>query len=257
MHVRWRLRYVMMHDKLQAERYEFKYVVDERAAERIREFVLGYLEPDKYTVGKEGRGYSVHSLYLDSFDLRTFQAVIQGEKNRYKLRLRFYDETGPVFFEIKRRVNLVILKQRAIVHRSHVQDLLRGAPPRREFLVDPENAKHFKALYNFCSMRDRIGAQPAAYTSYMREGYELHGDNAVRVTFDRELRAGRYESNLSAKDVQNWGFARMEGVVLELKFTERFPDWMHTLVQLFDLTRRGFPKYVRCASLIHGIHCHK
>lgn len=248
---------MMESDKIQAARYEFKYVVDERAAGKIREFVLAHLEPDQFTVGKEGRGYAVHSLYLDSFDLRTFQAVMQGEKNRYKLRLRFYDDTGPVFFEIKRRVNLIILKQRASVERSNVQELLRGAPPLREFLVDPENAKQLKALYNFCTLRDRIGAEPAAYTSYMREGYELHGDNAVRVTFDRHLRAGRYDTDLSVKDLENWGHAKMEGVVLELKFTDRFPDWMHTLVQCFDLTRRGFPKYVRCAALVHGIHCHK
>ena len=243
----------MREDKLQSARYEFKYVVTEGQARKIREFVLARLEPDDFTVGKEGRGYAVHSLYLDSSRFHTCFAVVQGEKNRFKLRLRFYDDKGPVFFEIKRRVNLVILKQRASVNRSDVTALLDGASASRDFLVQPNNDKHFKALCSFCELRDRIRAKPAAYTSYMREGYEKHGDNAVRVTFDRELRAGAFDGKLSIDDIDQWDRPPMGGVVLELKFTDRFPDWMITLVQLFNLSRTGFAKYCKCVSLVHDL----
>ncbi len=238
-------------DKLQAARYEFKYVVDERTALKVRNFVLSYLEPDPYTVGKEGEGYAVHSLYLDSPDLRTVWAVLHGEKNRFKLRVRFYDQTGPVFCEIKRRANLVILKQRAMVRRDCIQQVLEGAPPIQAFLEKPKNERHWKALNNFCVLRDKIHARPSAYTSYMREGYEKLGDNAVRVTFDRRLLGGKYHGVLDISDVEAWPGPKMEGVVLELKFTDRFPDWMHTLVQWCNLTRTGFAKYVKCAALIY------
>ena len=243
-------------DKLQAARYEFKYVIDEHTAVKIREFVLAYLEPDPYTVGNEGRGYAVHSLYLDSPNLLTVWAVLHGEKNRFKLRARFYDDSGPVYCEIKRRVNLVILKQRAIVRRDCIQQILEGAPPLHTSLVEPENMKHLKALRNFCSLRDKIQARPSAYTSYIREGYEKLGDNAARVTFDRELRAGSYRGSLDVSDLATWTGPKMGGVVLELKFTERFPEWMHTLVQWCNLTRTGFAKYVKCASLIHKLPKH-
>ena len=241
-------------DRLQSARYEFKYLIDEPAAEQIQRFVLGHLAPDQFTAGREGRGYAVHSLYLDSHDFGTCWAVIQGEKNRYKLRVRFYDDDPghPVFFEIKRRVNVVILKERAPVLRERAEDLLAGAAPRVSDLQKPDNKKHWKALLNFCSLRDRIHAQPAAYTSYLREGYEAHGDNSVRVTFDRELKAGIYRGSLSIADLDRWAVPDMGGVVLELKFTDRFPTWMHTLVQWFNLTRVGFPKYVKCVALVHG-----
>ena len=243
----------MREDKLQSARYEFKYVVTEEQARQIREYVLLHLEPDYFTAGKEGIGYAVHSLYLDGSSFQTCFAVVQGQKNRFKLRLRFYDEEGPVFFEIKRRANLVILKQRASVKREHVQELLEGAPPDPGFLVQPDSTKHFKALYTFCELRDQIGAKPAAYTSYMREGYERTGDNAVRVTFDRELRAGAYKDKLTVADIDEWDRPPMEGVVLELKFTDRFPDWMLTLVQHFDLVRTGFAKYCKCVALVHDL----
>ena len=156
---------------------------------------------------------------------------MHGEKNRFKLRVRFYDDSGPVFCEIKRRVNLVILNQRGVDRRDCIQQLLEGAPPIHTFLVEPENVKHLKALQNFCSLRDKIHARPSTYTSYVREGYERLGDNAMRVTFDRELRAGKYQRRLDIANLETWTELKMDGVVLELKFTDRFPEWMHTLVQ--------------------------
>ena len=91
--------------KLQSSRYELKYMVDERTAKEVRDFVLNYLQPDQHTDPLEGFGYSVHSLYLDSQDLKLCRATVNGEKNRFKLRVRFYEDTAdsPVFFEIKRR----------------------------------------------------------------------------------------------------------------------------------------------------------
>ena len=241
-------------DRVQAARYEFKYVIDEAKATQIRDFVAGYLDPDRFTAHKDSLGYAVHSLYLDSPELLTCWAVIQGEKNRFKLRVRFYDDDPkhPAFFEIKRRINVVIFKERAAVRRDRVQYLLEGAAPSKSDLVDPDDRKQFDALFNFCSLRDRIRAQPAAYTSYIRAGFESPNDNSVRVTFDRHLRAGIYRGSLSIADLEKWSRPEMGGVVLELKFTDRFPEWMHTLVQWFNLNRVGFPKYVKCVSLVKG-----
>jgi len=54
--------------------------------------------------------------------------TINGIKNRYKLRLRYYDTNAksPVFFEIKRRMNNCILKQRGGVRQEFVAYLLSG-----------------------------------------------------------------------------------------------------------------------------------
>lgn len=240
-------------DNLQSARYEFKYLVSEETARRVQEYTKGYLTPDKFTGGREHVGYSVHSLYLDSPDLLTYDAVVNGAKNRFKLRLRFYDDDmeKPVFFEIKRRVNLVILKQRAAVRRVAVDDLLAGKPPAySDLFVD--NEKNYKALFNFCRLRDKINAQPSAYTSYLREGYENPESNVTRVTLDRRLRAGRYNGQLTVRDLEKWACPAMGGVVLELKFTDQFPNWMHTLVQAFDISRGSFPKYVKCVTLLNG-----
>lgn len=239
--------------KMQQSRYELKYIIPEEQAIRVRDFVMNYLDPDEHTNPNEGFGYSVHSLYLDSPDLKLCRATITGDKNRYKLRIRFYDDQpdSPVFFEIKRRMNDVILKQRAGVWKSSVPNLLAGDWPKRSDLIKGDE-KNYKALYNFCDLRDSIRAQPAAYTSYLREAYEPPDSNLYRVTFDRRIMAGGYNGTLSVADLEKWARPQVDGVVLELKFTDRFPKWMHDCVQIFNLRRTTMPKYVECVSVLDG-----
>ena len=38
----------------------------------------------------------------------------------------------------------------------------------------------------------------------------------------------------------------LRGTILELKFTDRFPDWMGDLVRAFDLQRTSVSKYCLC-----------
>jgi SPX domain protein involved in polyphosphate accumulation len=218
----------------------------------IRQFVLCHLEPDTFTAGREGMGYPVHSLYFDSPDLLTCQATMQGEKNRFKLRVRFYDDhaDNPLFLEIKRRQDKVILKQRAAVKRSCTERLVGGGRlERADLFFDDE--RNFQAMFNFCELVQKIQARPAAYTSYMREGYELPHDNRTRVTFDRELRAGPFAASIDISELEHWSKPDLDGVVLELKFTDRPPSWMHELAEAFDLQRTSVPKYVECISLLH------
>jgi hypothetical protein len=246
-----------MESKIQSSRYEFKYIVTEATAAQVRQFSSSYIEPDGYTVGKEGTGYEVYSLYLDSPDLVTCRATMTGQKNRFKIRLRFYDDnpTSPVFLEIKRRVNTVILKQRAAVRRSSIDRLLTGRRLTWSDLIT-DDEKNREALYSFCRLCDKLNARPAAYTSYMREGYEPPNNNIVRVTFDRQLRGGPFRGKFGLDDQDQWVAPKLGGVVLELKFTDRFPHWMHTLTETFNLNRISVPKYVECVSLIDSYLLH-
>ena len=94
----------MAEDKMQQQRFELKYIIKEDVARAVRDFVSGYLEIDEYGATLPNFSYPVHSLYLDSDDLHLYRTTINGDKNRFKLRLRFYDNRSeaPIFFEIKR-----------------------------------------------------------------------------------------------------------------------------------------------------------
>ena len=237
-------------DKMQTSRFEQKYIISEDTALRIRDFVRAYLELDENGVGKPEFSYPVHSLYLDSDVLTTYWATINGTKNRYKLRLRFYSQSpqAPVFFEIKQRMNNCIRKQRGGVRRDAVASLLAGHLPEPSHLVSSD-PRQLIALQNFSRMMLEISARPKVHIAYLREAYVPHDDNSARLTLDRQVRS---EPELTARlstqmsdPVLVWG----RDVVLELKFTNRFPDWFGELVRVFGLRQCGAAKYVDGVAL--------
>jgi hypothetical protein len=244
----------MGHDqRLQAQRFELKYIISESQAVQIRQYVTSFLELDEHGVGQPDLSYPVHSLYLDSADLQTYWATINGNLHRFKLRIRYYSGAAgmPVFLEIKRRVNNCIYKQRVAIRREAVATVLQGQLPPAE-QVKATSARQLHALHEFCRLVQQMHARPQMHVAYVREAYLPRTDNSARLTLDRQV---RLESDATAclpttmtKPLLVWGRA----VVLELKFTNRHPNWFRDLVQTFNLTQCGAAKYVDGLTLWHG-----
>ena len=226
----------------QEERFELKYLINEETAARVREFVRSYLVMDEYASKEAPYSYLVHSLYLDSGGLDTYWHTINGNKNRYKLRLRYYGDQGPVFFEIKRRMNNVILKARGGVRRPAVPKILAGFLPARADLLNP-SPDEVSAVDRFVRLMQALDAKPRMHVVYWREAYQSLENNSARVTMDREV-LSRPETRLSAKvqrEIAHTVFGSQ--VILELKYTTRFPKWMRELVETFDCMQGGAAKY--------------
>jgi SPX domain protein involved in polyphosphate accumulation len=190
----------------------------------LKAALRSYLQPDPYSDPAKGFEYAVHSLYLDSPSLALCRAAMRGHKNRFKLRIRFYDESpdGVAFLEVKRRLNDVIVKQRVAVRRAAVHRVLSGHWPSRADLLD-HSLRSQGAVQAFCSLRTRIHAEGQVVVSYMREAYVGPGNTNLRLTFDRRLRGTPYAGNglLTARGAAV--FPAIDGVILELKFTDKFP----------------------------------
>ncbi len=237
-------------DRMQQSRFELKYLISETTAERVRDFVRCYLSMDEYSVGRPNYSYPVHSLYLDSDSLEIYWRTINGDKNRFKLRLRYYSDNPdtPVFFEIKRRMKDIILKQRGGVRQSAVPLLLSGYLPEEKHMITKDPGS-LVAVQRFQQLMLGLGAKPKSHIFYQREAYVADNDE-VRVTMDREVYA---EPNLSPtikikmeRPVHSYaGF-----VILELKFTNRFPNWFRELVRVAHATQCGAAKYVSGVGLL-------
>ncbi len=231
-------------DRAQRQRREIKYVIPEETALAIRSYLSSYLDPDENAVGKIDNAYDVQSLYLDSNQLMTYHAAANGWRNRFKLRIRYYDDdpASPVYFEIKRRINEGIVKQRARVRREAVKSLLVGASPTREHLYS-FNPQHWSDLLDFWQLVERLQAAPRLHNAYLREAYVSPGKGAVRVTLDRKVKAEpEFGGDLGTNFMRPVEI--FSGVViLELKFTERMPTWLIEMVRGFDLKSTGAAKY--------------
>ena len=235
----------MARGNLQHQRFEYKYVINEDIAAGVRSFVSGYLELDPFGAKQANCSYPVHSLYLDSDDLKLYQATINGERNRYKLRLRFYENwpEAPVYFEIKRRNNNVIMKERCAVTREAAARVVDGLFPNEEEIVtkDPRN---ISGLHKFMELKTGIDARPKTHVSYYREAWLQRGTNAVRVTMDRDVRSEPVFEASFETAFRNPVRAFGNAVILELKFTDRFPHWFRELVRVFGLRQGSAAKYV-------------
>ena len=234
----------MKHDRMQSQRFEMKYLIDESIAINIRHFVQSRLELDEAGVNSPNYSYRVNSIYLDSEQLHTFWEWVNANRNRYKLRLRYYDSRPetPVYLEIKRRQNECILKQRCAIRKSAAPIVLAGQFPAPDDIVT-RDAKGMDALEQFIRLIVRLNAKPQALVSYWREAYIDPENNAVRVTMDREVQ-------ISPRMVCDFGpptepptHPFVDKIILELKFNNRFPNWFNEMVQLFNLSRTPAAKY--------------
>lgn len=230
--------------RLQQQRFELKYLVEESSTGWMRDFISSYLELDEFGIGKPGQAYPVHSVYLDSDSLETHHAYINGTKNRYKLRLRYYDDApdSPVFVELKARVDNCILKRRCGIRREAVPLVMAGQLPDMDQLITTE-PRHLAALERFIVLMQEINARPKLHNSYFREAWVSPNDNSVRVTFDRKVYIEPYFKNDAPVGFTTPRLTYAPFVILELKFTNRYPDWFKVLVRRFNLMQGSSAKY--------------
>ena len=238
-------------DNLQKQRYEHKYIIREDVALALRDFVSSYLDLDAFGATQPNLSYPVHSLYLDSPDLHLYHTTINGDKNRYKLRIRFYEDRPktPVYFEVKRRTNNTISKQRGGVKREALEQVLGGQLPLLEQMASGEPA-HRAAVEQFIHHMQELNATPKAHVAYYREAWTSRHDNSVRVTIDRQTRIEVEHSAHLVTAMKDPHYVFGDKLVLELKFTNRFPDWFRELVRIFDLVQGGAAKYVDGVTLL-------
>lgn len=229
-------------DRMLACRYELKYLVTDVQAAGIASYIGPFLEPDKYSKLQRAGQYPIVSLYLDSPELRLCKETLTGVKNRFKLRIRSYTDEPeyPRFFEIKRRINTVIVKSRARVMDRDVPTLLRGRSlPPQGYTTDEAALRQFQ-LYVVT-----INAGPMVLIRYMRQAWESTSENRVRVTFDRDLCYKVTDEPYVRLGGSGWQQSDVtRGIaILEIKFTGSYPFWLTRLVRDFNLEVLAVSKY--------------
>ena len=243
----------MYHHKLQTNRYELKYVIDEQRANSLRHYIQAYLPPDEHVENTDTCSYPVYSLYLDSPSLVLYRQTTQGIKNRFKLRIRFYDNdlASPAFLEIKRRITNVIRKERTAISKEGVIEFLNGIRPDVSQIIHSNgNRGGSNALDRFCDLCEEIGAIGSVYVCYVREAYVSPNSNNLRITIDRRLRGGAVGTKAKLSSPVKGVPARVNGAVLEVKYVDVFPQWVQDMIYEFDLERCSMAKYVHCVDAL-------
>lgn len=228
-------------------RFEYKYLVDLKDLESVRNDFSPYLEYDYYSQINDAKDYTVRSIYYDTNSLRFYREKIEGIKNRKKIRIRTYNrhqDFNPIFLEIKRKYGDKIIKNRSVYDAHLYSELLE-----KRCIVSAVNSQTKTLCENSTKFMHNVlinSLVPTVLISYDREAYFSKINNSLRITFDKNIRYSVYpefHTFFNDSELKN----ALEGYfILEIKFNTGFPKWISQIIQKHSIVRKSLSKYSIC-----------
>ncbi len=233
-------------------RLEYKYFIPRKDLPRLRQAIKPYVRSDVFCEQQPNKEYTVRSIYYDTSKLDNYVEKIEGIKTRRKVRIRGYNQFAPgdrVFLEIKRKLGVRIYKNRAPLPYENLEEfLLRGeinALGENAFKDENRAADAQKFLYQI--RRNRMHRE--VLVVYEREAFHGRFNDALRISFDKNLR-GRIRpqiNQLYSNDNLIHAFSQL--YVLEIKFYHGIPLWLKDILRTFNLRQRAISKYTICRDV--------
>ena len=247
------------------ERYELKYMIPMAYVEPMTHFLSLYCSLDYYSekAHADNYFYEVNSLYFDSPQCEFLKQRIAGQAHRINMRARTYGDGSkpPYFLEIKQRMGIpgVVKKYRATVGDDEWPNLLTD-PGFRVSETESEAKRVNKEL--FLRLAISYAIEPKILTKYLRRAFFSTVDDYVRVTMDTNMQYRKQHDYdlLSTHDMVNYDNETIYGidtasdanVVLEIKCrVGEVPQWVLSLVNIFELKQQAFSKYANSFMVSH------
>jgi len=235
-----------------SSRFECKYLISPILADEIRGRLSLMMRLDRFCALSPTRAYRNNSLYLDTPSRLCYWSSEHGEKNRFKLRFRWYtsDLAPPLFLEEKRRTTDAISKVRVAVDRDELLAIMEGRP------VDGQRLLHGLDLENNCMAREladkmeRLDARASCFVRYWREAWVSDEYNYLRITFDTEVEGHEMCGRVPDEDSPGWEHVDERRTILEIKFEQAMPLWVREMIETFELRRCSVPKYTLCLDAL-------
>lgn len=231
-----------------AERFELKYWATEEQARALVARASSLLVADPFVAAAGPRGAWNVSLYLDTPRLTFFENHLAAMPDRSKLRIRTYapltrgaSPPDRAYMEIKRRANMVTMKQRTVVSRADAIAIAAGQPEKAGCLRTPPG----KDLEAFLFLQGRYQARPTMLVRARRQAYFGRDPGTPRVTLDRDIECQRMREPRLDGPLRAWcPVIRPAAVLIEVKFRDAAPGWLTPLVEDLGLARTSFSKYI-------------
>lgn len=237
------------------KRFEFKYFLNPIQAKEIEAYLLTHARLVSDTNSSDG-SYYVNSLYFDTPFMEDYTDKDGSLLVRKKVRARMYDNCWHenlknVWLEVKHKKNMNIKKTRAKISgdlwRSFIADndphvLLNAAQRKSE--ENPED------ILSFAHTHIRQSYLPSTIVRYKRKAYLANFTSLVRITFDYDIEAARFEN---ASQPNNLVPVSHQAVIMEVKFNDKLPWWFTHMLAQFNMQRTDFSKYRNSVAVLRGI----
>ncbi|WP_179128500.1 polyphosphate polymerase domain-containing protein [Marinilactibacillus piezotolerans] len=213
-------------------RHEYKHEISELSKQVLMKRLRKLLPHDEHVVGNH---YHISSLYFDNPEDESYYDNQDGNAEREKFRVRYYNQDlSFIRLEKKVREYNAGYKLSTKLTREEAERLTQGDFKFLKYSDDP-----LKQNFYMNARTDLL--KPKVIVAYDREAFAYKHGN-TRVTLDYNMRASnRVQDFLKSEAVMH----RETDVacVLEVKYDTYLPGWIRELVQIAETTSCGHSKY--------------
>lgn len=225
---------------MSAMRYELKYEVNEAVLPLLRARLRAVMQPDRHS-GPDG--YLVRSLYFDDLDCAAYRDKLNGNPERSKLRLRYYNgDESYIVLENKEKLGRMTRKTAQEVSREVALAMANGD---RERCLEARGA----VMDQFLARGGTRSLKPRVLVDYRRTAF-VHSVSNVRITLDEKVSTGLYRTDLFDREAARLPVLDPGRAVVEVKFDHFLPDHLNAALRDIPMVRLAVSKYVKCLGVL-------
>lgn len=180
--------------------------------------------------------YKVRSLYFDSYNDTSANAVQVGSTKKFKYRIRYYDSIDTIHLERKDKYNGLCKKQSCKISIDEYNKILNNDVYDLMYCTDrPLLAMFAKDIVN-------KHFRPKVIIDYDRLAY-INPILNVRVTADVNICASKEFDKFLSGEYINIPIQDKDLFILEVKYNYILPSYIKKIVTQTNMLRQSFSKY--------------
>lgn len=224
-------------------RHELKFILSSYHAELLKRKLSLLMEVDE-NAKKEESSYQIRSLYFDDVYDSAYYEKLDGLEKREKYRIRIYNlESSFIRLERKEKNRDLTFKKQEKITKKICQKILNGDFLEIEY-------KENTLLEEFLVAQKLHLLKPSVIVDYKRLAFTYPVED-TRITFDEEIKTGKFQYDLFDKDILM--FPVLEGeVVLEVKFNHFLPSHLADVLMAIPTVREAVSKFALCREKKEG-----
>jgi len=219
-------------------RYELKFEIAKETAELLKKQLKMVMALDSHSISQE-YSYDIRSLYYDDIYSSSLYEKKDGIEFRGKYRIRIYNYSDKIIkLECKHKDENMTYKEECDLTKQQAIQLMNC-----DYLsVTSEN----KFLNKFLANAQVQYLKPSVIVDYRRTAF-VYPTSSVRITFDENIRAGRYDLDLFDANISTVPVS--ENVVLEVKCNEFIPEHILRILSSQPKIRLAVSKFALCSCI--------
>lgn len=216
-------------------RYELKYLIGKKDYYLLKHMLPRILSLDPNNLN--GKSYTVSSIYFDDPLDSAYYEKVDGDFERKKFRMRFYDFSDNfIKLEKKEKIGGITYKTDMVIDKSIVHTVLDDP-------IHLDIKKYSNPLYHeFVIDCKTKRLTPKVIIQYQREAFLLSYEG-IRICFDSHIQSSIPREGLFSEMLPTTPVMQEPLYVFEVKYKRFLPNYVREMIQLIDTTQTAFSKY--------------